>query len=316
MAQVDDMAIHAESHANNAPNLFVIGAPKSGTTTLYDMLTQHPQIYMCSPKEPRFFSRDSEYRKGFNWYIDTYFKDKKNYRIRGEATPTYLYLNKKTIPRIKDCLQDRTSKFIAIFRNPVDRAYSHYWFNRNTKINLQENLSFEEALASENQRIHDHPEFYEEGIVSYSYFQTGLYAEQAKTFITGFGRQNCLFLLLEDLFPDNFQSTVQKIEKFLSIDQLELKYTRTKESIRFRSKTLTALFRKSRSLRSTISHFIPARFRSEMKSTVMNFNNIPFKYPEMRTDTRKILLQKYRPSLIELEKVIDRDLTNWTNHEV
>ena len=311
MAQINRLPTPADTSLNKVPNLFIIGVPKSGTTTLHGLLEQHPQIYMCSPKEPRFFSRDSEYANGFDWYIDSYFKKADGFRVRGEATPTYLHMHKKTIPRIQECLAGQNAKFIAIFRNPIDRAYSHYWFNRNTKIKLREELSFEEALASEDQRIQGHPEFYEQGIISYAYFRTGQYAEQTQAFIEGFGRENCLFLLFEDLFPDNFPSTIRKIEKFLAVDQVDLEYTRKKESIRFRSKALTTLIRKTSSIRKTIARYLPSRFRSKLKSAVIDFNNVPFKYPDMNSDTRKMLLEKYRPSVIQFERLLERDLSHW-----
>lgn len=291
------------------PNLFVIGAPKSGTTTLHGLLSQHPQIYMCTSKEPRFFSRDSEYSKGFDWYIDSYFKDAGSYPIRGEATPTYLSMYRKTIPRIRECLGGHQTKFMAIFRNPIDRAYSHYWFNRNTKIKFQENLSFEEALEEEDHRTH--AELYDHGIISHAYFRTGLYAEQANAFINEFGRENFHFLLFEDLFSDNFPSTVKSIEKFLSVESVDLDYTRKKESVRPRSLFLTAFIRKSRSFRKALHPYLPSRFRSALKSSVIDFNNVPFKYPEMNPATRAMLYEKYRESISQLQAVLNRDLSHW-----
>jgi len=307
MAQIDPQPM-----ADRKPNLFIIGSPKCGTTTLHGLLEQHPQVYMCSPKEPRFFSRDSEYEKGYDWYLDTYFKDAGGYRVRGEATPTYLAMNKKTAPRIKQFLNGQEAKFIAIFRNPIDRAYSHYWFNRNTKFKNQEDLlSFEAALAAEDERLQSHPEFQEQGVVSYAYFRTGLYEEQVQTYIAEFGRENCLFLLFEDVFPANFQATVHKIEDFLGVDQADLDYTKKKESIRPRSKSLTAFIRKSRTIRAALAQFLPARFRSKLKSTVIDFNNVPFKYPKMPPETRKMLFEKFKPSMTRLERFLDRDLSHW-----
>lgn len=295
----------------NTPNLFIIGAPKSGTTTLHSLLEQHPQVFMSEPKEPRFFSRDSEYQKGFDWYLDTYFHDSSNHKILGEATPTYLYLNQKTIPRIKQHLQDSPIKFIAILRNPVDRAYSHYWFNRNTKLKLTESLSFEDALATENERLANSPEFYAEGRVSYAYFQIGLYASQAQAFINAFGEQNCLWLLFEDIFTENFQRTINNIEKFLEIDTLSLKYAKKKESIQYRSKTLAFLIRQSRELRKVASLFIPEKLRSNLKSSLISYNAKAFQYPSMQPQTRQMLVEKYKPSINDLEKIIGRDLSHW-----
>jgi len=294
------------------PNLFVVGAPKSGTTTLHSLLDQHPQVYMCSPKEPRFFSRDSEYTKGFDWYLNSYFDGAGNYPVRGEATPTYLCLHKKTIPRIRDCLTGQMPKFMAIFRNPIDRAYSHYWFNRNTKFKYQETLSFEEALSAENSRMQNSPELYAEGRISYAYFQTGLYAEQVYAFTEEFGKQNCLWLLFDDLLPENFASTLHSIEEFLSIDLLPLGYIKKKESIRFKSNILAFLIRKSQGIRAAVSPFLPPHFRSNLKSSILGYNTVPFKYPEMDPATRQILSDKYQPDIAQFEKIIERDLSHWS----
>jgi hypothetical protein len=293
------------------PNLFVIGVPKAGTTTLHGLLEQHPQIYMSSPKEPRFFSRDSEYAKGLGWYLNRYFSDSESCQVRGEATPTYLTLHEKTIPRIRAALDGRPARFIAIFRNPVDRAYSHYWFNRNSKTRLTEDLSFENALAMETTRMEAHPEFYEEGIISRAYFRTGLYAEPTRAFIEAFGRENCLLLLFEDLFFDRFPATVQVVERFLSVASIDLPYAPKKQSARFRSRRLAFMFRKSRWLRMGISRFLPDRFRSELKSAVVAYNTVPFRYPEMNAATRQMLLERYRPGIAQFAEVIGRDLSHW-----
>lgn len=295
---------------NHIPNLFIIGAPKSGTTTLYSVLSRHPQVFMCEPKEPRFFSRDSEYQKGFDWYLNNYFKNSKSYEVRGEATPTYLYLHGKTIPRIEKCFSGNSIKFIAVLRNPVDRAYSHYWFNRNTKFKHRETLSFEEALSQEDIRMNS-SEFYEEGRISYAYFQTGLYAEQVSAFMGTFGQQNCLWLLFEDLLPENFGTTVQNIENFLEIDAMPLSYMKKKESVRYRSRTLAFLMRESRGIRQKTKLFLPQKFRTDLKSSIIDYNTKPFRYPEMQMATRQMLSEKYRPDIARLEKEIRRDLSNW-----
>ena len=111
------------------PNLFIIGAAKSGTTTLYSILNAHPEVYMSPEKSPRFFSKDDLYLKGLNWYASKYFSGSGNYPIRGEATPSYLALANLTAPRIQKAMVGKKIKFIVIFRDPTERAYSHYWFN-------------------------------------------------------------------------------------------------------------------------------------------------------------------------------------------
>ena len=112
---------------NLLPNFLIIGAAKSGTTALYDLLKQHPQVYLPFDKEPLFFSRDDYFAQGAEWYAERYFKEGESFRARGEATPHYLYWAEKVAPRIARTFGGRPPKFIAIFRDPVQRAYSWYW---------------------------------------------------------------------------------------------------------------------------------------------------------------------------------------------
>lgn len=118
------------------PNFLVIGAVKAGTTSLYHYLQEHPQVYMSSVKEPRFFvlegkQSDEQNAPGF---LRTRITTIEAYRALfdgvttevaiGEATPDYIH-DPEAAPRIQQHLPD--VRLIAMLRNPVDRAFSHYW---------------------------------------------------------------------------------------------------------------------------------------------------------------------------------------------
>lgn len=312
MVEIEQSAYASDASRSTMPNLFVIGAAKSGTTTLYEILRQHPHVYMSDEKEPAFFSRDSVYAKGGDWYLNRYFRGAQGFAVRGEATPAYLFAHQKTSPRIKEFLSGRSAKFIAVFRNPVDRAYSHYWYNRQTKLRFKENLSFEGALQSEESRIRNDPEFYTEGILRYAYFRAGLYADQVPTFVEVFGKVNCLFLLSEDLHLNAFAKTVRSIEQFLGLEERDLTYTRARASVRIRSKTLARLIRGSRPIRARIGPYLPRHIRTTLKEAVTLYNAVPFDYPNMDPRTRRMLLDKYESSVGRLEKILDRDLGHWS----
>ena len=132
------------------PNFFIIGAAKCGTTSLYDYLTQHPCIHSSLTKEPRYF--DKYYYRGLNWYKTHYpsslkkwvaTKIKKKPFVVVDATPRYLD-HPHTPDRIKEIVP--SAKFVVLLRNPIDRAYSHYWYCRRLCI---ESNQFEEALKRE-----------------------------------------------------------------------------------------------------------------------------------------------------------------------
>ena len=105
------------------PNFMCLGAAKSGKTTLYDILKQHPDIYLPSFKEPHFFDIHDNYNNGIDWYMKNYYS-KSNFKAIGDFTPSYFF-EKEAPKRIYDALS-KDIKFIVILRHPVDRAYSHY----------------------------------------------------------------------------------------------------------------------------------------------------------------------------------------------
>lgn len=147
------------------PDFIIVGASRSGTSSLFYYLRQHPEIYMPGVKEVHFF--DFSFQKGLDWYKRK-FKD--GY-VNGEASPYYLpcpYVPgriKKTMPNVK---------IIALCREPGARAYSHYWFNR---VRNEETKPFLQAIKSEAGRLHgvsaDSPEWRR-----FSYLARGQYAEQ------------------------------------------------------------------------------------------------------------------------------------------
>lgn len=104
-------------------DFIIIGAQKSGTTSLYKYLQAHPRIYMPPDKEAPFFSENERLAKGWDWYLNEYFVGAPDDTLWGKATPQYMTVSQ--VPaRIK--AQIPSVKLIAILRNPIDRAYSHY----------------------------------------------------------------------------------------------------------------------------------------------------------------------------------------------
>ena len=101
------------------PNFICLGAAKSGTTTLYDILRQHPEIYISTFKEPHFFDIPENYKNGIDWYEKNYFKNADK-RVIPEFTPSYFF-DKESPKRIFNDLGDKV-KFVVLLRHPVDRA--------------------------------------------------------------------------------------------------------------------------------------------------------------------------------------------------
>jgi hypothetical protein len=129
------------------PTFVIIGAPRSGTTSLAYSLSQHPEVFVTMQvKELHFF--DTNFDRGLDWYREQFSgPDADAAKAAGEATPTYMY-DEEAMSRMAETVPD--AKLVAILRNPVDRAYSHYWMNRSLG---REDLLFPVAIETEAERL-------------------------------------------------------------------------------------------------------------------------------------------------------------------
>ena len=194
----------------NTPSFIIVGAQKSGTTSLYHWLNQHPQISMSQSEEPHYFDREQDY-PNLSWYLSQFIPNKAAQMGKplkfGEKTPIYCYWP-TAIARIHAF--DPAMKLIMILRNPVDRAISQYWmgFQRGT-----ETLSMKAAFAREQKRIQ------ENGSVSlrhHSYLSRGYYYAQLARIYSFFTYEQVFVGRFEDLVK-NPQLTMDEIFDFLEV---------------------------------------------------------------------------------------------------
>jgi len=295
----------------NYPNLFIVGAAKSGTTTLADSLQRHPDVFIIPYKESYFFSNDVDYARGMDWYLNTFFSEAAvGYLYRCDATTAYLYYAEKVAPRIKTDLPGQAIKFIAIFRNPIDRAYSHYWHNVN--MGNGENLSFEEALQKEGERLtSEQPVLNELGRTGTAYFGGGLYARQLRAFWKYFRKDDFLLLLHEDLDRQEFPQTMQRVQTFLQVPPVTIQYTHSNVASKPRSRSFERIVRSRSVVKELMKLAVPAFERRRLKATLLRMNSAKYVYPPMDPSTREMLNQKYAPEIKEFEPMINRDLSTW-----
>ncbi len=180
---------------NRRPNLFLVGAMKAGTNTLYRLLDAHPDIYMSKkPKEPSWFA-GSNSGKSEDWYLGL-FSDAGEARYAGEASTDYTRRPRlKGVPeKIRAYAPD--ARILYIMRDPLDRALSHYWWDVQYSA---EGRSFKDA-ASRSREILD----------------VGHYAMQIAPYLEIFGRERVHVVTLETL-TSNAPATLRAVWDFLDL---------------------------------------------------------------------------------------------------
>ncbi len=270
------------------PNFIICGAQRAGTTSLFHYLKAHPQVYMAPTKEVHFF--DLNYEKGIDWY-EKHFRSSnpEKYKAVGEASPFYMYLHE--VPeRIYRHLPE--VKLIFILRNPVDRAYSHYWHEVRMGY---EWLTFEEALEKEEERLSTGDLH---NIRHFSYKDRGKYARQLRNFMKFFSRDQLLILMYDDLKGSPHQ-VLSRVFEFLGVDPAlasELKFKK---------------FNVGGAPRIWSLQRIRPKLPGKCLKFALDLINLRRGYPAMDQRTRRYLIEYFRPFNRELEEIVERDLSSW-----
>ena len=288
------------------PNFMCLGAAKSGTTTLYDILRQHPDIYTPSFKEPHFFDIPENYNNGIKWYEKNYFKNA-NTKVVADFTPSYLF-DKEAPKRIFESLGRRV-KFVIILRNPVDRAYSHYL---HSKREDHEDLEFNEALINEGSRLKK----YEKNgdYLSYlrqSYISQGLYSDMLERYLEYFSLDNFLFIQFEEEFIKHRKETIINILNFLEIDNLDLKIDiKSNPASKEKSKTLKRIMKKRGWWRILLKKMVPSlKIRQIIKNRIQRANISTFTPEKLSVIQRKIMYDTYfKEDIADIEDIIGRKM--------
>ena len=291
------------------PNFMCLGAAKSGTTTLYDILRQHPDIYIPAFKEPHFFDIPENYKNGIEWYKRNYFRNA-NKKIIADFTPSYFF-EKEAPKRIFKNL-GRDMKFLVVFRNPVDRAYSHYL---HSKRDDHESENFEKSLELEVSRLKKHEN--QSDYLSYlrhSYVHQGLYAQMINRYLQYFSLDNFLFIHFENELLQERELTIKRILEFLEIDSSVLLRTniRSNPSSKEKSKPLKKLMNKRGWWRDVIKFMIPSvQLRQIIRNRIQRINITEFKAQQLSQEVKSNLLEKYfRKDISDLEKTLNKKM-NW-----
>jgi hypothetical protein len=265
------------------PTFLIIGAARSGTTTLSRYLSEHPDIFISAKKELHYFDR--EFDRGLDWYRSHFTNSREH--AKGEATPMYLglpYIAERMARTVPE------AKLIAILRNPVDRAYSQYWWKRGRG---KESRSFEQAVADELAgKLSDHAR-----ARAFDYVGRGRYLDHLTEICNFYSSHQLLVLLFDDL-RDSPAGVYETMCAFLGVDLTvsppSLGQT-INQGVRYR---FLHLRRVGRYVSPTIGQMIE------------RLNARP-SYPPLQARTRQKLASYYRQYNQRLAEWLQRNLSMW-----
>ena len=271
------------------PNFLIIGSQKAGTTSLYHILKQHPQIFMPETKEVNFFFKDDEFARGPEHY-GTHFADAENQLALGEASPGYI-CHPEVPARIHALLPD--VKLILTVRNPIKRAVSQYWDNRR---HLNEPLTFAQALDA---YLSDD---YQPNQIGY--FSRGAYMRYIRRYLEYFPRENLLVLPFEEMIatPEDFY---RRIFAFLGVDE------------NFVSEDFDEAFNPTEVWKNPFYQILLRRPRyqkkipAKLRRLFYWGRKMPFSAPPIDEASHAKLVAFYKPWNDELREFLGKELADW-----
>lgn len=294
-------------------HLFLLGAAKCGTTALYSLLNQHPDICMSLPKEPAFF--EAEFEKGRDYYLSTYFSHWSGQRFLGDSRNRNLYL-----PFVPERIKTFASapRFVVVVRQPVERAISHWW---HWHVRGEEPLGFEAAIDDNYRRLNRGPSFespeevrlyaeslnYTTGFSPYrSYIDSGYYAAQIKRYDSLFGQESIKVVFFEDLIRDP-RGVASDIMKFLGVQIVNVELTNTNEA---ESRYVQRIMKFGRA--AGLNPLISTATREKIKNIVQKLDE-SYGLAKSKIDESKKaeLLKHFDPTIVDLESYSGINLDSW-----
>lgn len=301
---------------NCFPDFLIVGAAKSGTSSLHSYLNAHPDIFLPPEKELYFWHINRNPNKAILKYWEgkreipltlkdylAHFDEAKTNQIKGEATPSYLYYHKYVTQSLKELCPDyRNIKIIIILREPVDRIFSEYRFVKKMGHD-PENLDFEESLKAEPRRLKNN-----NVLLDLFYTSLSKYPEQVKAYLHAF---NNVEIVLYDSLKKDSQKLTEQLCRFVGADPMKLPalYNR----IYNQAKTLEELRPLAKSLSSLVKPIWDRTPEGLIKKTIRKsaFKEKKIEIGPIRSDLVTQLYEKFLPEIIELEGLSGLDLSSW-----
>lgn len=302
---------------NTSPTyFFVVGAAKAGTTSLYDLLKAHPEVFVPAVKEPHFYAdvaseNKADYKKpepGKTYHTkvirnrvdyESLFKDATKAKAIGDFSPSYLW-DENAAKRIYE--DHPNAKIVVVLRDPIERAYSHYLMD--VRDGLQTEQNFYKALRNDAKTT---PKIW--GGKSHLYAELGMYGKQLQRYSCFPSNQLQIFVF--ESFFSNLSEKANTLCEFLDINPMDVETlidTKAKNTFAAPKNKLSASILSWNRKLQGLGNALPEGLKKHMKKSLLTET---VSKPEMDLDARRFLTEKYRTDIAALEKQYQLDLSSW-----
>jgi len=283
------------------PTFIIVGAAKSGTTSVHNYLQHHPEVCMSLFKEPLFFTNTVKsihtgntgtYSKGLEWY-KSLFNPCKTAKAIGDVSP--IYMEAEDSPRlIKQIVPD--VKLIFIFRDPIKRLYSHYWNDRK----IGQSYGNLENLVRER-----HPRFK-------FYLSVSSYDYHLKRYLDVFPEEQISVFLYEEL-RDNPRQFMQELYRTIGV---EPEFVPPNLESKYNVASLPRMAWLQRLIIYLSTKWVPTHpwlyaLRRMPGRLLVGLNSKSIQYPPMEAELHKILLEELSETIDYVEQYLNRPLPAW-----
>ena len=292
------------------PTFLIVGVQKAGTTSIYNYLQEHPQVFMSRIKETNFLEQDwsslppEKQNKNGIVTIEDYaalFADVRDEIAIGEASPNYLFHYESSAARIKKYVPD--ARLIMVLRNPIERAYSDYLMHIRDAINTNSTkvMSFSEQI---DKRAHKS-----------FIIRKGFYATPVKYYLDCFDKDQIKVFLYDDLVRDP-QQFMEEFYTYIGVDSFQADVSKKVQQAKIpKNQAINNLLQSKNPLRAfvanTLKTVVPLETRQNIRDRLINFNSQSKKSMPLTDSDREKLINLYREDILQLQYLIDRDLSGW-----
>lgn len=291
------------------PTFLIIGVQKSGTTSIYHYLKQHPQVYMSPVKETNFFERDwqqatteMQQRKKdgiLTWerYQQLFNGANENHIALGEASPNYMFHYRFAAEQIHQQLPK--AKLIAVLRNPVQRAFSDYLMHVRDAVGQQTPLAEQVRSRGESSHV----------------LLKGKYYASLKHFMDICGHDQVDVFLYDDLKQDSSQF-MQGIYQSIGVNpDFAVNTTKKAQTAKVpKNQTVNRLLKTQNPIRTVatgLMQVVPTQLRHQLRDRLIAINSQTKSKAKFTEEDTILLRQYYREDILKLQDLLQRDLSAW-----